>query len=947
VKRLFKRCPTCNATTHLGCECTCPKPTLNEQHSTTSDDDTTTIIKPKAKRYRTPGTNIRTKKPTCDDDEEMLAELEALMAPHYQPPPPPTPPLTPTPPPATPTTTTLHHVSTDTIQKLLTPQIDTATINEVLQHISTTRPSVHTHLPDDAIGLWCAVLDHIARRAITATTNEEKQRWEIAFLASPMLLLQRHYTAREDISTILLAFLHDESLPQHHVISDPEKDRTYTNIDRARSLIERENTSKALRVLQDTATFAPAAGLVEKLQTKVLHMQEPTPFTLPDKSRSTLPVTVEDIRRNLRRLKNCISPGTGMLSNEHIKPLAFHQAPWAMSLLSNIIHSVFDGTLPPHIKAVMYEDPLKGINKPDKSVRPICIGHTITKLAVKMLIACISKNIAGPRQFGYGKRYGTQKAAILLQQELDKGKVIVKTDLANAFSSVIRALLAAFLFDNPNTKPLWRYFADRYSTDSVFNIFDEMNNFVAIIKANIGINQGDTASLLLFDIFVSDCPKSVDSATVYQIHDDIYAACDVQDVQKTLQQLEKYVDKKGLKMNASKTQILCRSPDDIPAHLRHLAKTAAAKVGGIYIQPTPAPLEDAEAEQYSKFKGIDKLPLQHQLGLFHHCLKPKWRYALDAGHPTIVTTIVRQVELFQQNLLAKLLAPSVAPLEHVNHEQLTEDPRRGGLGFFKYTDRRDHILGPKLIVPKPAPSQWFSSLNTASQKAITFTHPVVTLLPTSHWLRLDDHAISAYIATLLDAWPCRKIRCDFSPDPIDIPNTQKGSHDIQRHLLGCSSCSGGLKTFRHDVVNQAIASTLRRHGAIYVEEPKNWPLRAKTSNSGRDGPDGMVHLGTSIFWTDIAVASQDTNDTHSAMTRIYNDKLRTYASAAALNIEVLPVVFSHLGAFATQCRKFEEKVRELSTRAWREVNNIVCVRLAKSLGLFIKHCTAKSFKINQ
>jgi hypothetical protein len=59
---------------------------------------------------------------------------------------------------------------------------------------------------------------------------------------------------------------------------------------------------------------------------------------------------------------------------------------------------------------------------------------------------------------------------------------------------------------------------------------------------------------------------------------------------------------------------------------------------------------------------------------------------------------------------------------------------------------------------------------------------------------------------------------------------------------------------------------------------------------------------------------------------------------------VLPVVFSHLGAFAAQCKKFE---REISSRAWRELNNIVGVRLAKTLGLFIKHCAAKGFETNQ
>jgi hypothetical protein len=44
------------------------------------------------------------------------------------------------------------------------------------------------------------------------------------------------------------------------------------------------------------------------------------------------------------------------------------------------------------------------------------------------------------------------------KEQLDQHKVvIIKTDLASAFDSVPRALLAAFLFDNSGAKPLWRY----------------------------------------------------------------------------------------------------------------------------------------------------------------------------------------------------------------------------------------------------------------------------------------------------------------------------------------------------------------------------------------------------------------------------------------------------------------------------------------------------------
>jgi hypothetical protein len=66
-----------------------------------------------------------------------------------------------------------HHETTELIQTLLSEE---ANLDEVLIEISSTRPPVHTHLPECCAGLH---------------RQEDKQRWKIVFLASPMLLLQR------------------------------------------------------------------------------------------------------------------------------------------------------------------------------------------------------------------------------------------------------------------------------------------------------------------------------------------------------------------------------------------------------------------------------------------------------------------------------------------------------------------------------------------------------------------------------------------------------------------------------------------------------------------------------------------------------------------------------------------------------------------------------------
>jgi hypothetical protein len=103
----------------------------------------------------------------------------------------------------------------------------------------------------------------------------------------------------------------------------------------------------------------------------------------------------------------------------------------------------------------------------------------------------------------------------------------------------------------------------------------------AVVTLRFGESRGESAKSQILSQ-VSDCHRSIDNATVFQIHDDIYAAeCEAKDADATLQQLTNYVAKKGLTMNAAKTQILCRSAEDIPAHIRHLANSSAVKVGGI------------------------------------------------------------------------------------------------------------------------------------------------------------------------------------------------------------------------------------------------------------------------------------------------------------------------------------------------------------------------------
>jgi hypothetical protein len=182
-----------------------------------------------------------------------------------------------------------------------------------------------------------------------------------------------------------------------------------------------------------------------------------------------------------------------------------------------------------------------------------------------------------------------------------------------------------------------------------------------------------------------------------------------------------------------------------------------------------------------------------------------------------------------------------------------------------------------------------SSAATQARSTTSFASTLGRKTTPSHFSRQLDLSIHR------DSSRRRRMRCDQAADPIDIPNTTAAGASKHSAMTSSTRPSPPL-------CDDMVPFTWRSQKTGHYEPRRRTP---------EDGADGMVHLGTSIFWTDIAIASQDANATHSAMTKICNEKLRTNQPAAELNIDVLPVVFSHLGAFAAQCKKFEEKVREL------------------------------------
>ena len=203
-------------------------------------------------------------------------------------------------------------------------------------------------------------MEKIAQRAINEP--EKAEAMEVIFCSAPLFLLNRreiHHPT--DIASNLTIFKADTiRLSTQVPIAAQEP---MTPLQRVKVLIEKNNISKALRLLNDNPPFVKSSGLIAKLKRKVIDNPEisiDAVRELPEKSKTRQVITIDVIVRKIRSLKNGVTPGTGMLAAEHLKPLTHFACPCALALISKLIHQVSNGEVADHLRPLLYGDVMKG-----------------------------------------------------------------------------------------------------------------------------------------------------------------------------------------------------------------------------------------------------------------------------------------------------------------------------------------------------------------------------------------------------------------------------------------------------------------------------------------------------------------------------------------------------------------------------------------------------------
>lgn len=287
----------------------------------------------------------------------------------------------------------------------------------------------------------------------------------------------------------------------------------------------------------------------------------------------TEPITVEEVKDALRKMKNNRSPGPGDLPIELIK----HATSTVFGILSTIFNKCLLGDKIPEDWKISFMNSIykKGSRDKCENYRGISVTSSVGKLYGRILNARIEKEIVEKEEQN-GFRPGRScidnifTLRHLVEKLLAKGR-----ELHVAFIDLSKA------FDSVPFQKLWEAMANTEISQVYINavkaIYRENKNVVIVgnqISAPFcstkGVKQGCCLSPTLFRIYQNEALKQwikkcspmgiqIDNRPIYTVlyaDDQIVVAEDQQDMQYMLAKLTEEYNKWGLQLNMEKTQYM-------------------------------------------------------------------------------------------------------------------------------------------------------------------------------------------------------------------------------------------------------------------------------------------------------------------------------------------------------------------------------------------------------
>jgi hypothetical protein len=306
------------------------------------------------------------------------------------------------------------------------------------------------------------------------------------------------------------------------------------------------------------------------------------------------PITISEIKKVIKNLKNKKASGYDMISNEMIKTGQNILLPAFAKLFNAILTSHcfptqwnLSAISPLHKKGSVFDtDNYRGISITS------CLGKVFTSILTNRLIVCIEQhNVIDDKQAAFKKKSRTSDHMFVLKGLINKYCTKKKeklytcfVDFRKAFDSVWReGLLFKLLKLGIGGNFYWLLKHMYHNTNTCIKLNTGLSD---TFKTNLGIRQGDCLSPILFNLFINDLGNLFNNETEppfmgnipvnYLLYADdlVLISKSKEGLQKCLDKLYNYASTWNLEINTKKTNVVIFNKlRKKEKHLFHLGDT--------------------------------------------------------------------------------------------------------------------------------------------------------------------------------------------------------------------------------------------------------------------------------------------------------------------------------------------------------------------------------------
>ena len=287
------------------------------------------------------------------------------------------------------------------------------------------------------------------------------------------------------------------------------------------------------------------------------------------------PFTLEELEIASKSMKPGKASGIDNLSNEMICAFFETYPNITLILFNNILDN--NTAIQEWTKGIITAIHKKGSKSDPDNYRGIsllsCLGKFFTiTMYNRLLEFCMKNKILSPTQLGYVPGNRTSDAHLIINNLIQKQCHLNNNrlytcfvDFSKAFDTIPRDTLLNKLLNFGIEGKFFNIIKNMYTNDKVCIKYN--SKITDYFEANLGVKQGCRLSPLLFNIYLSDLPETLDdpqhSNKTFPYPNAIFWADDIamfseseKGLTKMLKTLEKYCDTNELTLNTDKTKCM-------------------------------------------------------------------------------------------------------------------------------------------------------------------------------------------------------------------------------------------------------------------------------------------------------------------------------------------------------------------------------------------------------